>query len=229
MTYAEAPASAAPRDRVVASLVRILVADGHEIVRVGLQNIVEVQRGWHVVASASDGKQALQMAIETNPNVAIIGHPLALISCADLTRQIKTRLPRAELLIYAMRDDEALITEFFRAGAQGYLLKSDADHQLIAAIRALALHKPFFTRNVSEALLHSLTASSQHEGAALTVRERQIVRLIAEGHSNKAIAELLNISHKTVETHKAKVMRKLDLSSSAALVRYAVRNKLIEL
>jgi len=229
MSYAEMPVSPAPPERILTSVVRILIADDHDVVRIGLQNILEAQRGWQVVASASDGKEALQKAVETNPDIAVIGHPLAHISGIDLTRQLKARLPRAEFLIFTMHEDEMLVTELLRAGARGYLLKSDADHYLIAAIKALASHKPFFTPKVSEALLHSFTARSRHEGAALTARERQVVQLIAEGHTNKATAQMLNISLKTVETHRAKVMRKLDLSSTAALVRYAIRNKLIEL
>ena len=127
-----------------------------------------------------------------------------------------------------MQDNEALVTELLRAGARGYLLKSDASRHLVAAIEALASHNPFFSANVSEALLRSFTTRSRREGVVLTSRERQIVQLIAEGHSNKAIAKLLNISQKTVETHRSTVMRKLNLSSSAALVRYAVRNKVVE-
>lgn len=230
LPYAEMPASTAPHDRMLTSEVRILIADDHEIVRIGLQIILEAQRGWHVVASVSDGKDALQKAIETNPDIAVIGHPLALVNGSEVARQMKARIPRAECLIFTKHEDEMLVTELLRAGARGYLLKSDAHHYLIEAIKALAAHKPYFTPKLSEELLQSLTARSRHrhEGNALTVRERQIVQLIAEGHTNKAIAETLNMSLKTVETHRVKVMRKLDLSSRAALVRYAIRNKLIE-
>jgi DNA-binding NarL/FixJ family response regulator len=114
------------------------------------------------------------------------------------------------------------------AGARGYLLKSEANRYLIAAIEALAAHKPFFKGEISEALIASFTARSGHRGSALTNRERQVVQLVAEGHTNKAIAKLLNISLKTVETHRTAVMRKLNLSSAAALVRYAIRNHIIQ-
>ena len=128
-----------------------------------------------------------------------------------------------------MHDNETLILDLLQAGARGYLLKSDANRHLLSAIEALAMHRPYFTSSVSEALLRSIAARPSQEGSAITGRERQVVQLIAEGHSNKSIASMLGISLKTVETHRSAVMRKLNLSSSAALVRYAVRNKIIDL
>jgi DNA-binding NarL/FixJ family response regulator len=127
-----------------------------------------------------------------------------------------------------MHDNEMLIQELLKAGARGYLLKSDAKRHLIGAIESLATHKPFFTAKVSEALLESFLARPGKEGSTLTTRERGVVQLIAEGYTNKQIARLLNISLKTVETHRAAIMRKLNLSSSASLVRYAIRNKIVE-
>src|SRR5204863_6446246 len=127
-----------------------------------------------------------------------------------------------------MHDNEALIEELLKVGARGYLLKSDAKRHLIRAIEALAVHKHFFTAEVSEALLETFLARANQSRSTLTNRERSVVQLIAEGHTNKQIAQLLNISLKTVETHRAAVMRKLNLSSSAAPVRYAIRNKLVE-
>ena len=137
-------------------------------------------------------------------------------------------MPKTEVLVFTMHDDEMLVTRLLQAGARGYILKSDANRHLVAAIEALASHKPFYTSQVSEVLLRSFTAQSDPEASALTDRERQVVKLIAEGYSNKWTAKLLGVSHKTVETHRAASMRKLKLSSSAALVRYAIRNKLIE-
>ena len=146
----------------------------------------------------------------------------------EVTRQIRARLPKTEVLIFTMHDNQALIEELLKAGVRGYLLKSDANANLIGAIEALAAHKPFFTANVSEALLRSYVKGSKRALSPLTDRERAVVQLIAEGHSNKEIAQLLGISFKTVETHRAAVMRKLNLSSSAALVRYAIRNNIAE-
>ena len=209
-------------------MTRILIADDHEVVRSGLRKILEAQPSWQVVAEAADGMEAVAKAIETVPDIAVIDYSLPILNGVEVTRQIRRRLPRTEVLIFTMHDNEALVTQLLQAGARGYLLKSDANRHLVAAIEALASHRPFFTANVSEALLRSFIVRPHRAGLVLTPREHQIVQLIAEGHSNKAIANLLNISLKTVETHRATVMRKLNLSSAAALVRYAVRNKVIE-
>jgi DNA-binding NarL/FixJ family response regulator len=209
-------------------MVRILIADDHEVVRVGLRRILEAQPNWEVVAEAGDGKDAVSKAIETKPDVAVLDYSLPLVNAIEATRQIRAQLPRTEVLIFTMHDNEMLIQELLKAGAHGYLLKSDAKRNLIGAIESLAVHRPFFTAKVSEALLKSFLARPSKEGSALTNRERGVVQLIAEGHSNKQIARLLNISLKTVETHRAAIMRKLNLSSSAALVRYAIRNKIVE-
>ena len=191
-------------------MTRILIADDHEVVRSGLRTILEAQPTWEVVAEAADGKEAVAKAIETAPDIAIIDYSLPILNGAEVTRQIRAGLPRTEVLIFTMHDNEALVRQLLEAGARGYLLKSDAKRHLIAAIEALASHKPFFTGKVSEALLRSFTARQGGEGSALTARERQVVQLIAEGKTNKAIAKLLSISLKTVETHRATIMRKLE-------------------
>jgi DNA-binding NarL/FixJ family response regulator len=207
---------------------RILIADDHAVVRSGLRAILEAHPNWEVVAEASDGKEAISKAIEAQPDVAIIDYSLPVVNGIEVTRQIRARLPGTEVLIFTMHDNQTLIEDLLKAGARGYLLKSDAKALLIGAIEALAAHKPFFTANVSEALLRSYVEKSKRSASPLTDRERTVVQLIAEGHSNKEIAQLLGISLKTVETHRAAVMRKLNLSSSAALVRYAIRNKIVE-
>jgi DNA-binding NarL/FixJ family response regulator len=209
-------------------MIRILIADDHEVVRSGLRKILEAQPNWEVVAEAGDGKDAIHKAAETRPDVAVLDYSLPLVNGIEATRQIRARLPKTEVLIFTMHDNETLIQELLKAGARGYLLKSDAKRHLIGAIESLASHKPFFTAKVSEALLDSFLARPNREGSTLTNRERGVVQLIAEGHTNKQIANILNISLKTVETHRAAVMRKLNLSSSASLVRYAIRNKIIE-
>jgi DNA-binding NarL/FixJ family response regulator len=210
-------------------MIRILIADDHDVVRSGLRQILEAQPNWEVVAEASDGKDAITKAIDAKPDVAVLDYSLPLVNGIEVTRQIRARLPRTEVLIFTMHDNETLIQELLKAGARGYLLKSDARRYLIGAIESLALHRPFFTAKVSEALLDSFLTKPNREGSsALTNRERSVVQLIAEGHTNKQVAHILNISLKTVETHRASVMRKLNLSSSAALVRYAIRNKIVE-
>ena len=209
-------------------MVRILIADDHDVVRSGLRHLVEAQPNLEVVAEAGDGKEAVQKALETKPDIAVIDYSLPLINGAEVTRQIRAALPRTEVLMFTMHDNETLIQELLKAGARGYLLKTDAKNHLIGAIETLAAHKPFFTGKVSEALLDSFLSGPAREGSALTYRERGVVQMVAEGYTNKQIAGLLEISLKTVETHRATIMRKLNLSSPAQLVRYAVRNRIVE-
>ena len=208
-------------------MIRILIADDHDVVRSGLRHVIEAQPNWQVVAEAGDGKEAVQKALETKPDVAVIDYSLPLINGVEATRQIRSAQPRTEVLIFTMYDNESLIQELLKVGARGYLFKTDARRHLIGAIEALAAHKPFFTTKVSEALLDSFL-SRLVEASALTYRERGVVQLITEGYTNKQIAGLLGISLKTIESHRASVMRKLKLSSSAALVRYAIRNRIVE-
>jgi DNA-binding NarL/FixJ family response regulator len=218
--------SRSPLSRV--GMTNILIADDHEVVRSGVRGIIEDHVGWNVVAEAADGKQAIDKSIATKPDVAILDYSLPLISGIEATRQIRMRVPSVEVLIFTMHDNEILMRDLFKAGARGYLLKSDAAQHLIAAVESLAAHRPFFTGKASEALLETFLTSTRQIDQILTGRERSVVQLVAEGHSNKQIANVLSISIKTVETHRASVMRKLDIGSTAALVRYAVRNKLIE-
>ena len=207
---------------------RILIADDHDVVRSGLRTVLDGQPNWEVVAEAADGKEAIFKAIETRPDIAVVDYSLPLINGIEVTRQIRERLPKTEVLIFTMVDTETVMEELVKAGARGYLLKSDAGRELISAIESLRVHKPYFTTKVSETLLKSHLSNSKRMGSPLTSRERGVVQMIAEGHTNKGVAGLLNISLKTVETHRATVMRKLNLSSSADLVRYAIRNKIAD-
>ena len=208
-------------------MTRILIADDHGVVREGLRKLLEAQPNWEVVAEAPDGKEAILKAIETKPDIAVLDYALPLVNGIEVTRQIRARLPNTEILIFTMHDNETLVRELLDAGAHGYLLKTDAMSDLIAAIEALATHRPYFTSKVSEALLESFLTPNRPQ-SVLTNRERAVVQLIAEGHSNREIGELLNVSVKTVETHRGTIRRKLNISSSAGLVRYAIRNKLVE-
>jgi DNA-binding NarL/FixJ family response regulator len=209
-------------------MTRIMIADDHDVVRSGLRAILDGQPGWEVVGEAEDGRQAVEIAAEVAPDIAVLDYQLPLINGIEATRQIRAHRPQTEVLIFTMHDSELLIRELLQAGARGYLLKSDARKFLIAAIESLAAHKPFFTGKVSEALLETYLAKGEQSDGALTARETAVIQLIAEGNSNKRIAEVLGISTKTVETHRASAMRKLNVSSTASLVRYAIRNKLVE-
>ncbi|MGZ8350784.1 MAG: LuxR C-terminal-related transcriptional regulator, partial [Allosphingosinicella sp.] len=165
----------------------------------------------------------------TQPDIAILDYSLPKLNGYDLTVALKRELPRVEILIYTMYDRESLILDVLRAGARGFILKSETEEHLLAAINALSIHRPYFSGGVSETLLDQfLRIRPQTTLSSLTRREREIVQLIAEGKINKEIAGLLEISIKTVETHRATTMHKLKLRTTAELVRYAVRNNIIE-
>lgn len=194
----------------------ILIADAHDVVRSGLRRIIQGCADWSVVAEAADGKDAIAQAIATKPDVAILDYTLPLLDGVEATRQIRRRVPSVEVLIFTMHYEENLLRDLLNAGARGYLLKSDAGEHLIAAIQALVAHKSYFTDRVSELLIETFLTKVHRIKQALTNREQNVVQLIAEGHSNKQIALILNISTKTVETHRASLMRN-HLASTAAM------------
>jgi DNA-binding NarL/FixJ family response regulator len=209
-------------------MTRILIADDHDVVRSGVRSILEAQTGWEVVGEAENGKAAVDQALATRPDIVVLDYALPVMNGIEATRQIRARVPGAEVLIFTMHDTATLVREVLEAGAKGFLLKSDARKFLIAAIESLAAHKPFFTGTVSEALLETYLAQGTAAASVLTSREKSVVQLIAEGQTNKRIADVLSISLKTVETHRASALRKLNLATTAALIRYAIRNKLVE-
>ncbi len=210
---------------------RILVADDHHVVRTGLRTLLETERGWQVCAEAANGREAVEKAGELKPDVAVLDIGMPLLNGVEATRQIRKLSPKTEVLILTMHDSEVLIQEVLKAGARGYILKDDADRNLIAAVDALRQHKPYLSSRLSE--VFSKTVRSAGEDSAsdrrrLTPREREIVQLLAEGKSNKEISGFLGISVKTAETHRANIMLKLNFHSITELVRYAVRNKIIQ-
>ena len=208
-------------------MTRILIADDHDVVRSGVRSILEAQPGWEVVGEAENGKEAVDRALATRPDIVVLDYALPVMNGIEATRQIRARVPGAEVLIFTMHDTATLVREVLEAGAKGFLLKSDARKFLIAAVESLAAHKPFFTGKVSEALLETYLAKGT-AASVLTSREKSVVQLIAEGQTNKRIAAVLSISLKTVETHRASALRKLNVDTTAALIRYAIRNKLVE-
>lgn len=214
--------------------VRILVADDHQVVRTGLRALLESKTGWQVCAEASNGREAVEKAGQLKPDVAVLDIGMPLLNGVEATRQIRKLSPQTEILILSMHDSELLVQEVLSAGAHGYILKDDADRNLVAAVDALRRHKPYLSSRVSEAVSSSGGhagdggISNQNPRNRLTPREREIVQLLAEGKSNKEVAGYLGISVKTAETHRANIMLKLDFHSITELVRYAVRNKIIQ-
>jgi len=214
--------------------VRILVADDHQVVRTGLRALLESKTGWQVCAEASNGREAVEKASQLKPDVAVLDIGMPLLNGVEATRQIRKLSPQTEILILTMHDSEQLVQEVLGAGAHGYILKDDADRNLVAAVDALRRHKPYLSPRVSDAVsgvgvpLGEGSRTSLNSRSRLTPREREIVQLLAEGKSNKEIAGFLGISVKTAETHRANIMLKLDFHSITELVRYAVRNKIIQ-
>jgi DNA-binding NarL/FixJ family response regulator len=204
----------------------ILIADHHEVVRRGLRAIFIERPDWEVVAEAADGKEAVAQALKTTPNVAIVDYSLPLLNGVEVTKQIRKHSPDTAVLIFTVHDNNDFIYDSLHAGALGYVLKSDAQRMLMAAIHTVVQHKPFFTGIASAAMWHTFQINGSD--SPVSGRERSVIQLVAEGHSNKKIASMLNLSAKTIETHRLAVRRKLELRSTADLVRYAIRNKIIE-
>lgn len=210
-------------------MIRILLVDDHDAVRRGVQTMLESHPGWEVCAEASNGRTAVKLATQLKPNIAVIDLELPDLNGLEATRQIKKECPETEILIYTMYETEELIRKVLAAGARGYVLKSDSGQHLTEAVEALSRHKLFLTPVASETVLESFLKSTRQEteDSVLTNREREIVQLLAEAKANKEIASALCISVKTVETHRASIMRKLGINSIVALVHYAIRNNLV--
>jgi DNA-binding NarL/FixJ family response regulator len=212
--------------------VRILLGEDHTIVRQGLRKILEDQPDWHVVAEAADGREAVRQALVTDPDVVVLDIGMPLLSGIEATRQILHKRPNQGVLILSMHSDPAFITPALHAGARGYLLKDSADTELIRGVAAVAAGKSFFSPAAAKVMLDDYLRHLAKKGIldpydALSEREREIFQLIAEGHSNKEVADLLSISVTTVETHRAHILQKLDVHNTAELVLYAVRRGVV--
>lgn len=213
---------------------RILVADDHDIIRRGLKELLTSRSGWDVCAEAKTGREAVTLAEQFKPEVVVMDISMPELNGLEAARQIRKSLPRTEILILTLHFSDQLVREIVEAGVRAYIMKSDADRDLVAAVEALSNHRPFFTARAADMLLDGFRRPKTDIDTdtvirnRLTAREREIVQLLAEGKSSKEVAVALGISVKTAETHRANIMRKLELHSVSELVRYAVRNQIIE-
>jgi len=213
---------------------RIMIADDHDLVRRGLKMLLDTRPGWKVCAEAQSGRDAVSMAEELHPDIAIIDISMPELNGLEAARKIKKISPNTEILILSMHHTDNLVREIIETGAKGYIIKSDSERSLVAAVEALSTHKPFFTSCATEIMLDSIRARGTLAEVPRTVRdrltprEREIVQLLSEGKSSKEVAVILGISVKTSETHRANIMRKLEIHSVSQLVRYAVRNQIVE-
>ena len=212
--------------------IRILLADDHTLVRQGLRKLLEERPDWEVIAEAGDGREAVRLAEQLKPDVAILDVAMPLLNGIEATRQITKRVPGTHVLVLSMHADEAYVTQILQAGATGYLLKDSADVDLLKAVGEAAHGRSFFSPAIARVMLDDYVRQLADKGVtdrydSLSAREREIFQLIAEAKTNKEIAALLSVSPSTVETHCAHIMEKLDLHSAAEIVLYAVRRGVI--
>lgn len=214
------------------SNVRILIADDHELIRRGLATTLGDVPGWSVVVEAENGRRAVELARSTQPDIAILDMTMPELNGLEATRQILSDRGSTRVLILTAHESEQLVREVLNAGAQGYVLKSDAGKALVTGVEALMDGRPFFTSKVARLVLEGFLRSPDADaanGAAQTLspREREIVQLLAEGKSNKEVARALGITVKTAETHRSNIMRKMQFASLSDLIRYAIRNNIV--
>jgi DNA-binding NarL/FixJ family response regulator len=214
-------------------LLQILIADDHGVVRKGLRTLLESKRGWKVCAEATNGRKAVQETGIHKPDIAILDISMPELNGVEATRQIRQLCPKTEVLILSMHESDLLLHESLKAGANGYLLKEDADAYLVSAVEALRRHKQYFSPKIASAMAAEEPCGVTPEVERsvrlnrLTSREREVTQLLTEGKSNKEVASILAISVKTVESHRTRIMLKLGIHSIAGLVLYAIRNKII--
>ncbi|HEX3822616.1 MAG TPA: response regulator transcription factor [Candidatus Sulfotelmatobacter sp.] len=219
-------------------MLRILIADDHEVARSGIRALIEGHPGWDVCGEAKDGREAVELAAVTNPDLVLLDIGMPNLNGLEAARQILAANSELAILILTMHDSDNTVREVLRAGARGYVLKSDAGKDLVAAIEALQRQRTFFTTRVSQMVLDGFLGretggeipeyDADSYGDLLTTREREVIQLLAEGRTSKEVAVALNLSVKTAETHRTNLMRKLGLHSVADLTRYAVRNGIVQ-
>ncbi len=212
--------------------VRILIADDHELIRKGIASTLEEVPGWKVVGQANNGREAVELAQSLRPDIVVLDMTMPELNGLEATRQILSNRTGERVLILTAHESEQLVREVLNAGAQGYVLKSDAGRALVSAVEALLDGRPFFTSRVARIVLDGFLRSP--DGApngdpaqTLSPREREIVQLLAEGKSNKEVARALGITVKTAETHRGNIMRKMQFASLSDLIRYAIRNNIV--
>jgi DNA-binding NarL/FixJ family response regulator len=218
------------------SSLRVLVADDHELVRKGLCSLLGAQPGWEVAAEARDGREAVRMAKEHQPDVVVLDISMPGMNGLEAARQIHKAASRTKVLVLTMYDSDTFIGEALEAGVHGFLLKTDASRDLVNAINALRRNQTFFTSGVAHAISNGhlkpgaqVPSTDSARRNRLSGRQREVVQLLAEGKSSKEVATLLDVSVKTVETHRANIMNRLNCHSVTDLVRYAIRNHIVEL
>ncbi len=208
---------------------KILIADDHPIVRSGIKAVLSGQPRWKVCAEAENGTALLHLAGQHQPDVAIVDYALPVLNGLEATRRLRQATPKTRVLMYTMYEDRMLIRDALQIGVLGYLLKSEEDERLVAAVRAVASGKTYFSQLVTDCIHGEfLGADPAAAQPVLTAREREVVRFVAEGESNKIIAERLGLSIKTVDAHRTAAMKKLNLRNAVDLTRYAIRNKLVQ-
>ena len=212
-------------------MIRILIVDDHEMVRHGVRKVLEEQRDWQVCGEAANGREAVAMALELRPDVLVLDFSMPGLNGLEVTRLVREGQPEIEVVILTMHESAQLARELQAAGARGLVFKSDAGKTLVTAIEHLLQHRPYCSDKLSRLLEPSFSGPATPVQAApastLSPREVQIVQLIAEGHSSKRVAEALDLSVKTVDTHRANLMRKLGIHSVSELVRYALRERIV--
>jgi len=206
---------------------KVLIADDHGIVRSGVKLLLDRQPDIEVVAEAEDGVEAVELAIRHRPDVAVLDVSMPRMTGLQATHEIKQQAPETQVLILSMHDDERYLFEALRAGAAGYVLKRAADQDLVDAVRAAGRGEPFLTASAQQTLIRDFLDRGDHP-EELSPREKEVVKLVAEAHTNKEIAEILHLSEKTVESHRARVLQKLGMRDRVELVRYAIRRGLVE-
>jgi len=208
---------------------RILVADDHGIVRSGIKLLLERQADLQVVAEASDGVEAVEQALATHPDLCILDVGMPRKTGLQAAREIRSFLSETRVLILSMHDDEHYLFEALKAGAAGYVLKREADQDLVGAVRAVGRGEAFLTNAAERSIIRDwMSGTATGPNIPLTPREEEVVKLIAEAHTNSQIAQVLHLAEKTVESHRANVLRKLGMRDRVELVRYAIRRGLVE-